>query len=90
MNQQEAFIGFAVYGVISSLIGFFTFFLLSKMQSTNKHCGLWSLLCLVSSRLVFIYWSGGHGPELLVWIPLVTLMSIYNVHSLKFCGLVEN
>ncbi|PTP30283.1 hypothetical protein [Vibrio splendidus] len=85
MNQQEAFIGFAVYGVISSLIGFFTFFIIKDAKYKQT---LWTLESVMFGIFVigFIYCSGGNGPELLVWIPLVTLMSIYNVHSLKFCG----
>ena len=85
MDQQEAFIGFAVYGVISSLTGLFTFFIIKDAKYKQT---LWTLQSVVFGifSIGFIYWSGGNGAELLVWIPLVTLMSIYNIHSLKFCG----
>ncbi|CAK1715979.1 Zinc ribbon protein [Vibrio crassostreae] len=85
MNPQEAFIGFAVYGVISSFIGLFTFFIIKDAKCKQT---LWTLQAVVFGIFFvgFIYWSGGDGPKLLVWIPLVILMSIYNIHSLKFCG----
>ncbi|WP_215406018.1 hypothetical protein [Vibrio gigantis] len=85
MNQQEAFIGFAVYGVISSLIGFFTFFIIKDAKYKQT---LWTLQSVIFGIFLigFIYWSGCNGGELLLWIPLVTLMSIYNIHSLKFCS----
>ena len=84
MNQQEAFIGFAVYGLISSSIGFFTFFIIKGAKYKQT---LWTLQSVVFGifSIGFIYSSGGNGSELLVWVPLVILMSIYNIHSLKFC-----
>lgn len=50
MNPQEAFIGFAFMG-LSVVLSACLRFLLSKMQSANKHCGLCKLLFLVSSSL---------------------------------------
>lgn len=85
MSQQEIFIGFIAYGLISSAIGLFSFFVIKNAKFKQA---LWTFQNVTFGIFLigYIYLSGGGGAKLLVWVPLVTLVSIYNVHSVKFCS----
>ncbi|CAH6796559.1 conserved hypothetical protein [Vibrio chagasii] len=81
MNQEEMLAKLFVLALLASI--FFSFFFLFTKKSSSKNY-LWKSLNVVSAFLMFafVYVSGGY---LVVWLPLIVLVTIYNSRSLRFC-----
>lgn len=84
MNQEEMLVKLFVLALLASI--FFSFFFLFTKTSSSKNY-LWKSLNVVSAFLMFafVYVSGEVGGYLVVWLPLIVLVTIYNSRSLKFC-----